>query len=229
MRALRILLVVAVVLGGILVGLDRLAVTWAESEVAGRTSLAGGRPDSVEVDIKGFPFLTQAADKHFGEVEVVAKGVRTQAGGKSVRIGELTVDLRDVTVTGDWDGVRAGRATGTAVISYADLVAASDRGATAMEYGGPGKVKVTGSVTVLGRTVTRTVVSSVTLVDGGTVKVRADEVPGEGLPLVEDMIRERTDFERPLGRVAGMGVSKVEPRPEGLVVTVTGQDVAVAG
>ncbi|MEU2654338.1 DUF2993 domain-containing protein [Streptomyces sp. NPDC007325] len=228
MRALRILLVVAVVLGGILVGGDRLAVAWAESEIAGRASLAGGRTESVEVDIKGFPFLTQAADKRFGEVEVVARGVRTQAGGKPVRIGELTVDLRDVTVTGDWTGARAASATGTALISYADLVAASER-ATAMEYGGPGKVKVTGSVEVLGRKVTRTVVSSVTLVDGDTIKVRADEVPGEGIPLVEDMIRERTDFERKLGRVAGMRVSKVEPRPEGLAVTVTGKDVAVAG
>ncbi|MFI8371271.1 DUF2993 domain-containing protein [Streptomyces sp. NPDC085460] len=228
MRALRILLVVAVVLGGILVGGDRLAVAWAESEIAGRASLAGGRTESVEVDIKGFPFLTQAADKRFGEVEVVARGVRTQAGGKPVRIGELTVDLRDVTVTGDWTGARAASATGTALISYADLVAASER-ATAMEYGGPGKVKVTGSVEVLGRKVTRTVVSSVTLVDGDTIKVRADEVPGEGIPLVEDMIRERTDFERELGRVAGMRVSKVEPRPEGLAVTVTGKDVAVAG
>ncbi|GGY78109.1 LmeA family phospholipid-binding protein [Streptomyces omiyaensis] len=228
MRALRILPVVAVVLGGLLLGADRLAATWAESEVAGRASLAGGRTESVEVDIKGFPFLTQAVDERFDEVEVVAKGVHTQAGGKPVRIGELTVDLRNVTVTGDWDGFRAGSATGTALISYADLVAASER-ATAMEYGGPGKVKVTGSVEVLGRKVTRTVVSSVTLGAGGTVKVRADEVPGEGIPFLEDMIRERTDFERPLGQVAGMRVTGVEPRPEGLAVTVTGKDVAIAG
>ncbi|WP_282696861.1 DUF2993 domain-containing protein [Streptomyces sp. CC208A] len=228
MRALRILLVVAVVLGGLLVGADRLAAAWAESEVAGRASLAGGKTESVEVDIKGFPFLTQAADKRFGEVEVVAKGVRTQAGGKPVRIGELALDLRDVTVTGDWDRFRAGSADGTALITYADLVEASQR-ATAMEYDSPGKVRVTGSVQVLGRTMTRTVVSSVTLVRGDTLKVRADEVPGEGIPLLEDLVRERTDFERPLGRVAGMRVVRVEPRPEGLAVTVTGRDVAIAG
>ncbi|MEU3606221.1 DUF2993 domain-containing protein [Streptomyces sp. NPDC035033] len=228
MRALRILLVVAVVLGGVLVGADRLAAAWAESEVAGRASLAGGRTESVEVDIKGFPFLTQAADKRFDEVEVVARGAHTQAGDKSLRIDEITFDLRDVTVTGDWSGFRAGEASGTALISYADLVAASRR-ATAMEYGGPGKVKVTGSVVVLGRTVTRTVVSSVTLVGGDTVRVRADEVPGEGIPFLEKLVRERTDFERPLGRVAGMRVATVEPRPEGLAVTVTGRDVAIAG
>ncbi|MEV6203177.1 DUF2993 domain-containing protein [Streptomyces sp. NPDC051771] len=228
MRALRILLVVAFVLGGILVGSDRLAAAWAESEVAGRASLAGGRTESVEVDIKGFPFLTQAADKRFGEVRVVARGAHTQAGEKSLRIDEITFDLRDVTVTGDWSGYRAGEANGTALISYADLVAASER-ATAMEYGGPGKVKVTGSVEVLGRKVTRTVTSSVTLVDGDTLKVRADEVPGGGIPFLEEMVRERTDFERPIGRVAGMRVAKVEPRPEGLAVTVNGRDVAIAG
>ncbi|MFC9593117.1 DUF2993 domain-containing protein [Streptomyces sp. NPDC056944] len=228
MRALRILLIVAVVLGGILVGIDRLAVSYAESEASSRVKLSGTKSDSIEVDIKGFPFLTQVADKRFDEVDVTATGVRATAGDKNVRVGELTMALRDVTVTGDWAGAKAGSASGTALISYADLTAASDRGAT-VAYGGDGKLKVTGSVKILGRSLTRSVLSTVTVVNGDTLKVRADEVPGAGIPGVEDLVRERTDFERPIGMIGGMKVEKVEPRPDGLAVMVTGKDVALAG
>ncbi|WP_426365057.1 DUF2993 domain-containing protein [Streptomyces sp. E-08] len=228
MRALRILLIVAVVLGGILVGIDRLAVSYAESEASSRVKLSGTRSDSIEVDIKGFPFLTQVADKRFDEVDVTATGVRATAGDKNIRVGELAMALRDVTVTGDWAGAKAGSASGTALISYADLTAASDRGAT-IAYGGDGKLKVTGSVKILGRSLTRSVLSTVTVVNGDTLKVRADEVPGAGIPGVEDLVRERTDFERPIGMIGGMKVEKVEPRPDGLAVMVTGKDVVLAG
>ncbi|MFF0477296.1 DUF2993 domain-containing protein [Streptomyces sp. NPDC004284] len=228
MRALRILLVVAVVLGGILVGIDRLAVSYAESEASSRVKLSAAKSDSIEVDIKGFPFLTQVADKRFDEVDVKATGVTATAGDKDVRVGELTVALRDVTVTGDWAGAKAGSASGTALISYADLTAASDHEAT-VAYGGNGKVKVTGSVKILGRSLTRSVLSTVTVVHGDTLKVRADEVPGAGIPGVEELVRARTDFERPIGLIAGMRVEKVEPRPDGLAVMVTGKDVVLAG
>ncbi|MFF5922900.1 DUF2993 domain-containing protein [Streptomyces flavochromogenes] len=228
MRALRILLIVAVVLGGVLVGIDRLAVSYAEDEAAGRVKLSSAKSDAVEVDIKGFPFLTQVADKRLDEVDVRLTGVTATAGDKNIRVGELNVALRDVTVTGDWAGAKAGSASGTALISYADLTAASDREAT-VAYGGNGKVKVTGGVQVMGRTLTRTVLSTVTVVNGDTIRVRADEVPGEGIPGIEDLVRARTDFDRPIGVIAGMKVEKVEPRPDGLAVTVTGKDVVLAG
>ncbi|MFF6867198.1 LmeA family phospholipid-binding protein [Streptomyces sp. NPDC012450] len=228
MRALRILLILAVVLGGIFVGIDRLAVAYAESEAAGRMKLSGAQSEAVEVDVKGFPFLTQVAAKRLDRVDVRATGIQARAGDRKIRVGELDVVLRDVTVTGDWSGATAGSASGTALISYADLTAASEREAT-VAYGGNGKVKVTGSVDVLGRTLTRTVLSTVSVVNGDTIRFRADEVPGEGIPGVEELVRARTDFERPLHVLAGMKVEKVEPRPEGLVVTVSGKDIALAG
>ncbi|MFB7517582.1 DUF2993 domain-containing protein [Streptomyces sp. NPDC056144] len=229
MRALRILLIVAVVLGGVLVGVDRLALAYAESEAASRVKLSeAAETGDVEVDIKGFPFLTQVLDKRFDEVDVVARGAETTAGDRRIRVQELTAALRDVTVTGDWSGARAGSASGTALISYADLTAAADPGVT-VAYGGDGKVKVTGSVQILGRKLTRSVLSTVTVVDGDTFKVRADEVPGEGIPLVEDKIREKTDFERSIGLMAGMKVEKVEVGPEGLAVAVSGRNVSLAG
>jgi hypothetical protein len=129
----------------------------------------------------------------------------------------------------------AASADGTARISYADLGAASSEDVT-VGYGGNGKVKVTGSVEipVLGR-VTRSVLSSVSLAGDDTIRVRADKVPGEGLPGVEERVRERTDFglgvvHRQVGVLpAGLKLRKVEATPEGVVVTVTGEDVVLTG
>ncbi|MEU6933766.1 DUF2993 domain-containing protein [Streptomyces sp. NPDC046385] len=229
MRALRIVLILAVVLGGVLVGVDRLAVSYAESEAADRVRLGAVRAESTDVDIKGFPFLTQAAGKRFDEVEVRLTGVRATAGGHPVRIGELTADLRDVTLNDGYTSARAASASGTALISYADLGAASGRDVK-VAYGGDGKLKVTGGVRVLGRTLTRSVLSTVTLVNADTLRVRADEVPGEGIPGLEDLVRARTDFDRRIeGLPQGMKLAKVEARADGLAVTVTGKDVVLAG
>ncbi|MEU9704652.1 DUF2993 domain-containing protein [Streptomyces sp. NPDC047981] len=229
MRALRVLLIVAVVLGGIFVGVDRLAVSYAESEAAGKVRLGPARAASTEVDIKGFPFLTQVMDKRLDEVDVVVTGVEATAGDKKIRITEMKADLRDVMVNDAFTSARARSATGTALISYADLTAAADRDVK-IAYGGNGKLKVTGGVQVLGRTLTRSVVSSVTLVDGDTIRVRADAVPGEGIPGLESLIRKRTDFDREIGGLpAGMKLDRIEAREDGVVIGVTGTDVTLAG
>ncbi|MFF8280240.1 DUF2993 domain-containing protein [Streptomyces lateritius] len=229
MRALRILLIVAVVLGGIFVGIDRLAVGYAESEAADRVRLGPARAGSTDVDIKGFPFLTQLMDKRFDEVDVVLTGVEATAGKRKIRISEMSATLHDVTLNGDSTGARAATADGTALISYADLTAAAERDVR-IAYGGNGKVKVTGGIQILGRTVTRSVLSTVTLVDGHTIRVRADEVPGEGIPGVEQLVRQRTDFDRRIGGLpTGMKLEKVEAREDGVAITVTGKDVVLAG
>ncbi|MEU9864254.1 DUF2993 domain-containing protein [Streptomyces sp. NPDC047971] len=229
MRALRVLLIVAVVLGGIFVGIDRLAVNYAESEAADRVRLGPARSASTDVDIKGFPFLTQVMDQRLDEVDVKLTGVEATAGGRKIRIGELSAAFRDVTLNGDYTSARAGSVSGTALISYADLAAASDR-EVQVAYAGNGKLKVTGGVRILGRTVTKSVVSTVTLVDGDTIRVRADKVPGNGIPGLEDLVRKRTDFDREIGGLpAGMELEKVEAREDGLAVVVTGKDVVLAG
>ncbi|MFJ3586114.1 DUF2993 domain-containing protein [Streptomyces sp. NPDC090127] len=229
MRALRILLIVAVVLGGIFVGVDRLAVSYAETEAADRIRLGAARAGSTEVDIKGFPFLTQVMSKRLDEVDVRVTGVEATAGDRKIRISEMTAALRDVTVNDAFTSARARSASGTALVSYADLMAAADRDVQ-IAYGGEGKVKVTGGVEILGRTVTRSVLSSVTLVDGDTIRVRADAVPGEGIPGVESLIRKRTDFDREIGGLpAGLKLDKVEARPDGVAIGVTGTDVTLAG
>lgn len=230
MRALRMLLVIAVVLGGLFVVADRVAVNMAESEAADRIKVQEGTADSTDVSIKGFPFLTQAMSKQFDEVEIKLTGIETRAAGRPVRIEEMTADLFDVRVGEGYANAEAARAEGTARIIYEDLTRAADDGVT-VAYGQNGKVKVTGSVTLpLFGKITRSVVSTVSIVDGDTIRVRADRVPGEGIPGLEGEIRKKTDFDRKLGGLpAGLTLQKVEATPDGVVITVTGKDVELAG
>ncbi|THA59443.1 DUF2993 domain-containing protein [Streptomyces sp. A0958] len=229
MRALRTTLVVLVVLAAVFVAVDRVAVYVAESRVESRVELPGARIGSTDVSIKGFPFLTQLAGSEFDEVEVKITGIETTAAGRTLRISTMDAELHDVRLTDGFSDATAAHATGTAVISYEDLTKAASDG-VAVEYGGKGKVKVTGAVNILGRTISRSVLSSVTLIDGHTVRVHADKVPGEGIPGLEGLIREQTDFEREVGGLPnGLKLEKIQPTADGLEISVSGTDVRLAG
>ncbi|WP_329614795.1 DUF2993 domain-containing protein [Streptomyces brevispora] len=229
MRALRILLVFVVVLGGVFIAVDRAAVYFAESLVADRVKVSGAEIGSTDVSIKGFPFLTQVAGSELDEVDVKISGIETSANGRSLRINRMNAELHQVRLTNGFSGVTAARATGTAVVSYEDLTKAAGED-VAIEYGANGKVKVTGAVTLLGRTISRSVLSTVSLADGHTVRVHADKVPGEGIPGLERRVRERTDFEREIGGLPnGLKLETIRPTAAGLEISVTGTDVALAG
>ncbi|MFJ1544849.1 DUF2993 domain-containing protein [Streptomyces sp. NPDC088246] len=229
MRALRILLVAVVVLGGIFVAVDRAAVYFAESEVEGRVQVTGATIGSTDVSIKGFPFLTQVAGDQLDEVDVKITGIETDANGRRIRISRMNAALHEVKLADGYSSATAARATGTAVISYEDLTKAASDGVV-VEYGGNGKVKVTGTVDILGNPLSRSVLSTVTLVDGHTLKVHADKVPGEGIPGLEGLVREKTDFEREVGGLpSGLKLEKIQPTADGLEISVTGTDVRLAG
>ncbi|WP_405779282.1 DUF2993 domain-containing protein [Streptomyces sp. NBC_00859] len=229
MRALRTLLIVVVVLGGLFVLADRIAVYFADNKAADRIRSSEGLSSSPDVDIKGFPFLTQVLDKKLGRVDVTLKGVEANASGQKVRITEVRAELHDVTVSSSFSSAVAARASGSAHISYEDLTRASGSGAK-VAYAGNGKVKVTGSVDVLGRTLSRSVTSTVTMVGTNRIKVHADTVPGEGIPGLEGLVRHKTDFESAVGGLpAGLKLSEVRATPDGVDIGVTGTNVSLAG
>ncbi|MFB7530626.1 DUF2993 domain-containing protein [Streptomyces sp. NPDC056178] len=229
MRALRILLVIVVVLGGIFVAVDRAAVYFVESEAEGRVAVTGATIGSTDVSIKGFPFLTQVAGSQLDEVDVEISGIETDANGRRIRISRMNAALYEVKLADGYSSATAARATGTAVISYEDLTKAASDGVV-VEYGGNGKVKVTGTVDILGRPLSRSVLSTVTLIDGHTIKVHADKVPGEGIPGLEGLVRQKTDFEREVGGLpSGLKLQRIQPAADGLEISVTGTDVRIAG
>ncbi|KOU83763.1 hypothetical protein ADK94_20170 [Streptomyces sp. XY593] len=234
---MRVVVIVGVVLAALFTGVDRWAAGYAENRLAERIQARQGLAGTAEVEIHGFPFLTQALSHDLDRVDLGLRGVEVMADGRKTRLAELDASFHGVKLNGDYSGGTAERATGSALITYADLTAASQTGATLSYGGAPGKVKVTASVDIVGRTLSRSVISTITLVDapdskgGKIVRVHAEEVPGEGIPGLERQVRKRTDFDRDLGTglPAGLQLSALTSDEAGVHLTLGGSNVVMAG
>ncbi|MFE9098819.1 DUF2993 domain-containing protein [Streptomyces sp. NPDC007264] len=245
MRALRILLIVAVVLGVLFVVVDRVAVHFAENEAADKLKATENLAATPDVSIKGFPFLTQVAGGELDDVEVGIKNYEaaTGNGAEKVRIDDLNAQMKGVSFSGDYSSATASTATGTALIAYDELLKTARSeparvapGVTArvigLSDGGNGKIKVTVEAKVFGATLPNPVhvLSSVT-VQGDTVRVHADALPTfDGVAVAESRIRAITDFQQKIDELpGGIRLDKVEAAKDGVEITVKGSHVRLAG
>jgi hypothetical protein len=243
MRALRVLLIVAVTLGGLFVIADRLAVNFAEDQAADKVRTTQGLSSTPSVSIKGFPFLTQVAAGKLDEVQIGIKDYETAtANGDKIRISALRADMHGVVFSGDYSSATAQTATGTATITYGELLKAAKSEPTdispgvsakvvGLSAGGNGKIKVEIEATVLGNELPKPVsVLSTVSVKGDTVEVRADSVSNLGIDLAENTVRSITDFQQRIGDLpGGIKLDKVEGGRNGVEITVKGSDVRLAG
>ncbi|MEV5849646.1 DUF2993 domain-containing protein [Streptomyces sp. NPDC048179] len=245
MRALRILLITVVVLGVLFVVVDRVAVYFAEGQAADKLKTTEGLASTPDVSIKGFPFLTQVADGTLDDVEVGIKDYDAATGtaGKTIRIDDLHADMKGVTFTGDYSSATARTATGTALISYDELLknaktAPTDLGlgftgqVVGLADGGNGKIKVTLDVTVPGvNTHQKVPVLSTVTVKDNTVQVHADSLPKlAGVSLVEDRFRQASDFQQAIDQLpGGVQLDTVEAVKDGVEIAVKGSNVKLAG
>lgn len=243
MRALRILLIITVILGGLFVAADRLAVHFAEGEVADRLKTQEGLTTTPSVDIKGFPFLTQVAGGELDDVQVGMDDYEADTGtaGGTIRIDGLKADMKGVAFSGDYSSATADTASGTASIAYDQLLKAAKSQETDLGFGvtakvaglsdgGNGKIKVAIKLSgTLDQTVS--VLGTVTVVDGDTVRVRADSIPSFGnITLADADVRSLTDFEQKIeGLPGGIQLDKVEAGASGVEITVKGSNVKLAG
>ncbi|MDX3244028.1 DUF2993 domain-containing protein [Streptomyces sp. ME18-1-4] len=245
MRALRILLVVVVILGGLFVLADRLAVNFAEGEVADKLKAHEGLATTPDVSIKGFPFLTQVVGGSLDDVEIGIKDYEAATGtsSRTIRIDDLQADMKGVDFSGDYSSATAASATGTASISYAELLKTAKseptqvvQGVTAnvigLSDGGNGKIKVAVEATVLGSKLPQPVyVLSTVTVSGDTVRVHADSLPSfGGVRAAENEVRSITDFEQKIDDLpGGIKLDKVVAAKNGVEISVKGSNVRLAG
>ncbi|MFG2886619.1 DUF2993 domain-containing protein [Streptomyces sp. NPDC048297] len=245
MRALRIILIIVVILGGLFVIADRVAVHLAEDKVADKLRTTENLTTTPGVDIKGFPFLTQLAGGSLDDVEIGITGYEaaTGNGGKTIRIDELKADMKGVSFSGDYSSATADTATGTATISYAELLKTAKSEPTevapgimarvvGLSDGGNGKIKVAveGTVSSLGVKQTVSVLSSVSVVND-KVQVHADSLPKLGAgAIAEGRVRQITDFQQAIDQLpGGIKIDKVQAAQDGVVISVKGSDVKLAG
>ncbi|MGW1544546.1 LmeA family phospholipid-binding protein [Streptomyces sp. NPDC002309] len=243
MRALRVLLIVVVILGGLFVAADRLAVGFAEDEVADRLRTSEGLAGTPEVAINGFPFLTQVAGGGLDDVEIGIQNYEAAAGdGERIRIDDLRAAMSGVEFSGDFGSATAASATGTATIAYDELLKAAKSeptevapGVTArvvsLSDGGGGKIEVGLEIDAPVIGTKQLAVLSTVGVEGDKVEVRTDSLPDlAGLDLAENAVREITDFQQAIDDLpGGVRLDKVEAGPKGLEISVRGSDVRLAG
>jgi hypothetical protein len=246
MRALRILLIVVVVLGALFVVVDRVAVHFAENEAASKVKTDENLATTPDVSIKGFPFLTQVAS---GELDNVELGIKTYeaptgnttGGSSTIRIDDLKADMKDVKFSSGYSSAIAATATGSASISYDQLLKAAKSQPTdvfpgvkaqlvSLSDGGDGKIKADMKVTVTGvGTTTYPVLSTVT-VEGNTVKVHADNLPKLVVDLADSRIRSITDFQQTITELpGGVKLDSVQAAKAGVDIKVKGSNVNLAG
>ncbi|WP_030906831.1 DUF2993 domain-containing protein [Streptomyces sp. NRRL F-5126] len=250
MRALRILLVFVVIICGLFVAADRLALHYAEGKVADRIQSSQGLDSKPDVSVKGFPFLTQVAAKSLDEVDVGLDHVTATADGHAVRVTDVKAVLKDVRIDSSFSSATAGTADGSARISYADLATAVPKGAT-VSYAGAaraakGQVKVSGKVTEVMRAMhiddpsglvdkvlgnkTLTAYGTVTMSGGDTLKLRLDDVAGLPVPGLADQIKKLVKSDMKIdGLPSAVKLSKVTPAQDGLRFTGTGTNVPLEG
>ncbi|MDR3081819.1 MAG: DUF2993 domain-containing protein, partial [Streptomyces sp.] len=237
--------IIVVVLGGLFTIADRVAVHFAEGEVADKVKAHENLATAPDVSINGFPFLTQLVGGELDDVEIGIKGYEaaTGKGSEKIRIDDLTAHMKGVKFSGNYSSATATRATGSALIAYDELLktARSESnqvapGVTAqvvgLSDGGNGKIKVAVSATVFGAKLPTPVfvLSSVTA-QGDSVKVHADALPKfAGVQLAENRIRSITDFQQKIdGLPGGIQLDKVEAAENGVEFTVKGSNITLAG
>lgn len=229
MRRSSCLLLALLVLGVLLLGLDRAAV-WASERLA-RSGAASLGAEGAQVDVRGFPFLTQLVT---GDLDRVSFSARA-ATSDGVRLQDVVGDLREVRPT-SWSSARAGSLAVAGTVPFAEMEERAELSPGALsagpsaDGGGPA-VQVRDTVELLGQDVQVLVVADVTI-DGAELVVVPREVEVDGADVGEsllDVVRERFT-QRVAGPAlpSGVTLSAVRVVEGGLRVDATGTDVELS-
>ncbi|MCW2606659.1 MAG: hypothetical protein JWO60_1352 [Frankiales bacterium] len=218
------LLVTLLVLGVLAVGADRVAVTVAEKAIAEQAQSSGGLAERPDVDVRGFPFLTQAVAGRYDDVRFRTTGAVGQAEVEQldVRLRGVRVPLSDA-VRGDVASVPVDGLSGDVLLSY-DYLSRQAGDGVVVSAGEGGLLRVRGSVEVLGQELSGGALSEVRL-DGDDVVVEAREFEtgSDGLDgALEAALAERLDFRFPVEDLPyDLKLTGLRVRPEGLSLTAT--------
>lgn len=228
---MRRLIPALVVLLLLVVVADRAGAAYAGRAVARELQAAAALPEQPGVDVRGVPFLTQAVVGRYQQVDLRARDVPA---------GEVVFRELDATLTGvraPLDEVLGGtlttvsveRVDGRVLLPYAALSQRSGGRQLTVTPAGD-RVRVEGSVRVLGRTLTAAATSVVTL-EGDDVVVTAqsfdvgNEVADRAITLA---LAGRLDLRMPTGDLPyGLQLDGLAVEPDGVRLSATARDVVV--
>jgi hypothetical protein len=228
----RALVVVVLLLLGVAVLVDRVAVGVAEGKVATELASKGGLQGTPEVDIAGFPFLTQAIGGSYDDVRIslTAADLGQPEGIRAV------IDLHGVHVplsgvlSGSVTTVPVDRVDGTATLSYA-LLAAQLGGDTTLRREGDG-LRITRTVQVAGMTLPLTATGTVSLA-GDEVVIDVANASGAGVDVpgfLAQQVSNLLDLRYKIPPLPfGLQLTSVTPGDDGVDVRVEAVDTVLSG
>ena len=209
---------VLVVLVVLLLGVDRAGDYAAEKTVADRLQASQNLRRTPEVDIAGFPFLTQVAHRRFEKVTIVTRGVPVEAADRTLTLSRLTFVLGDVRAEQGFTRFRATTNRARARASYAELSRAL--GLT-VSYAGQGTVRAGKQITVAGQKIDPSLTVRPRIVDGSLAF--DDASTGAGVP--DAVIRQALQLRVPLTQLPfGARATSLTADPRGLVVRLVSRD-----
>lgn len=220
-----------VALVALLVAGDRAAAGYAARSIGERvqdTSALESRPD---VDVTGFPFLTQAVSGRYQRIDVRAVGV--PAGDRL--LSRLDATLLDVdaalsdVVSGAVTEVPVGSVTAHALVAYDQVAQQYEDRRLVVEPQGD-RLRITGELEVLGQTLVVVAVSRVEVADGDFLLTAEEIQLGDGGAAGDVLLTLRLQLDRrvPVGELPyGLTLTAVHVQPDGLELRAEAADVVV--
>ena len=229
---MKVLIVLIVLLLGLGVAADRVAVNVAENQVSTRLGDSGALHGRPAVDITGFPFLTQAFAGNYEDVRIsiTAHDLGQPAGTRAdVRLHGVHVPLKSV-LSGSVSEVPVDRIDGTATLSY-ELLAAQLGGDTTLRREGDG-LRITKTVEIAGYTLPLTAAGTVTL-DGDDLVVDVQKASGAGVDVpgvLVDRVSDLLDLRYTVPALPfGLQLTSVQPADDGVRIGVAAKDTVLRG
>jgi hypothetical protein len=208
-RLISFLVVLLIVLAGLLLIADRAGAALAErtgaDEVKKEVAARGVTSSEPDVEIAGFPFLTQVARGRYDKIRIVMRDV----AGQGVQLPRLDVEARDVTASAR-----------TLMNGEGRVIAEQD-----------GRLLVNLPVEVLGQRLTLAGTADLA-VAGSKIRVRFRDLKAEGVPDIPaarnliNQVADKISVDVALPALPfDLAVQKVTPRPDGLAITAGARGV----
>jgi len=226
-RGLRNTIVVVLALVVLFVVGDRLAVLYAQNQVAQQFKEQGGFQGTPSVSIKGFPFLTQVIAHNIHEITITSDKIK--AG--PVTITNLDADITDVKLNGPFTAGTIGHLDGQALIPFSGLT-----NALGGELGGAagGLGDLASGVTIKSGGHNTIKASFDLLIVSGSATLKVTREPGNkihihllsshGLP--SEITDQLKDLTVPIPALPlGMKIQRIQVTTNGISIHVTGENV----